>query len=181
MQRNRWLPLAGIALTIMLGACATVCLLALLLWQAASSIEISEPSPTASSTESLPVPTPVHRNPTDPERQTAETIAHTLVPQRDLLDLARRLQGLAPDQGLGAQTPAPTGYAMGDTETFWLHNVGAKAFFTSTATLQYETDHAYWWVEDGYRIPQADLAQSAEVFEKQTYPANRRIFNVVRF
>ena len=176
MQRNRWLPLAGIALIIILGACTAACLLAVMLWQATSSIEISGSSPTALIAESLPVPTPVHRNPTDPERQTAETIAHALVPQRDLTDLARRLQDPAQVPGLGAPTPTPKIYTVGDTETFWLHNVGAKAFFTTTATLQYETEHAYWWVEDAYRIPQADLAQSADTFENQTYPANRRLF-----
>ncbi len=176
MQRSRWLPLAGITLIIILGTCATACLLGVLLWQAGSSIEKNGPSPTALASESLPVPTPVHRDPIDPERQTAETIAHTLVPQRDLEDLARRLQDLGPDPALATASPVPTVYAVGDTETFWLHNVGEKAFFTATATLQYETANAYWWVEEGYRIPQTDLAQSADTFENQTYPTNRLLF-----
>ena len=176
MQRNCWLPLAGIALTTVLAVCVTVCLLAVLLWRAVPSVDTSGPSAADSSPEPSPVPTLVRRQPNQLVRQTAETIAHTLIPQRDLSDLARRLQEPAPDPEHVVPSPTPPAYMVGNKETFWLHNVGAKAFFTATATLRYETDHAYWWVEDGYRIPQADLAQSANAFENQTYPTHRRLF-----
>ena len=176
MQRNRWLPLAGIALLLMLGTCATVCLLAILLWQAASSLEADIPPVTASNPQPPPIPTLVHQQPTDPERQTAQAVTQALIPERDLMDLAQRLQDLSPDPELPTSSRTLTAYEPGDTETFWLHNVGERAFFTVTAALQYETTHAYWWVEDGYRIPQTDLAQSAGAFESQTYPTNRRFF-----
>ena len=176
MQRNRWLPLAGIALSLIFVTCATVCLLAILLWQAASSLETYFPSPITSNPQPPPIPTLVHRQPTDPERQTAQAVSRTLIPERDLMDLAQRLQELLPDTELPTSSRTLTAYELGDTETFWLHNVDAKTFFTTTATLQYETTHAYWWVEDGYRIRQKDLEQSAHAFENQTYPINRRLF-----
>ena len=176
MQRDRWLPLAGIALTLMLGTCAAACLLAALLWQAAPSFVADSPPAATPSPQPAPIPTLAHQQPTDPERQTAEAVARAPVPQRDLADLARRLQGLAPDWELTTPSRTAPSYELGDKETFWLHNVGARAFFTATATLQYETDHAYWWVEDGYRIPRAELELSATAFESQTYPTNRRFF-----
>jgi hypothetical protein len=70
----------------------------------------------------------------------------------------------------------PPEYDVGDRQTFWVHDVEAISFFTSTASLQYETPHAYWWVEEGYEIPADDLEWSAQRFENQTYPTNRRYF-----
>ena len=176
LQRNCWLPLAGIAFTLALAVCAIICLAAALLWQTAPAMEKSGQSVTASVPAPPPIPTLVQRQSSHPERQTAERIAHTLIPERDLSDLARRLLDLALDPAYAASSPTPTAYELGDTEAFWLHNVGAKSFFSATATLQHETDHAYWWVEDGYRIPGEDLARSADAFENQTYPTNRRLF-----
>jgi len=176
LQRNRWIPLAGIAFSLIVGTCVSVCLLAILFWQVASSLPASAPSETITIQQPTPDPTLLRRQPTDHERQTAEAIARAVIPDRDLPDLAHRLQGLSPDVQLQTSSQTPPAYEVGDTETFWLHNHGAKAFFTATATLQYETPHAYWWVEDGYHIPQTDLAQAAGTFENQTYPTNRRLF-----
>jgi immune inhibitor A len=176
LQRNRWIPLAGIAFSLIVGTCVSVCLLAVLFWQVASSLPASAPSETITIQQPTPDPTLLRRQPTDHERQTAEAIARAVIPERDLPDLAHRLQGLSPDVQLQTSSQTPHAYEVGDTETFWLHNHGAKAFFTATATLQYETPHAYWWVEDGYHIPQTDLAQAAGTFENQTYPTNRRLF-----
>jgi hypothetical protein len=125
--------------------------------------------------ESAPVLAPARRQPLAPERQTARALAQTSLPDRDLAELARRLQGLSlssqqVDRGISS------GYEIGDSLEFWLHNVSSNAFFTATATLEYETPHAYWWVEEGYQLSQSGLENSARNFETRTYPTNRSVF-----
>jgi hypothetical protein len=104
-----------------------------------------------------------------------------------LIDLARRLQGITEPLSADARggetslTAAPV-YAVGDATRFWVHDVRDNSFFTSTAILEYETPHAYWWVEDGYmgdgrgKVNAEALARSAERFENQTFPTSRRYF-----
>ena len=109
------------------------------------------------------------------ERETARVVSHSTLPQRDLLELAYRLQGLSPSLTTKDSDNPPT-HELGDEETFWLHNVNSNSFFTAIATLRYETAHTYWWVEEGYQISQAALEKSAWNFENHTYPTNRRVF-----
>jgi immune inhibitor A len=115
------------------------------------------------------------RQPSADERKTADLVRDATIPQRDLVDLAHRLQDISP----ALTTPLsdnPPDYELGDAETFWLHNVNSNSFFTATASLRYETPHAYWWIEQGYHIPETALKQAAWNFENQTYPINRDIF-----
>jgi hypothetical protein len=138
------------------------------------------PAPAHSSAKSFPaepafVATPVRRPPLPPELYTARALAQTSLPDRDLTGLAARLQGLSLSADQPASGTAST-YQLGDRQTFWLHNVNTSAFFTATATLEYETAHAYWWVEEGYDIGETALERSAQNFETRTYPTNRRVF-----
>jgi hypothetical protein len=125
--------------------------------------------------EPASVPTPVRRQPLAPELQTARAIAQASLPDRDLAELAQRLQGLSLS-GQQGTSGVLSGYRLGDRLTFWIHDVDANAFFTATATLQYETPHAYWWVEEGYEVGQRALDRSAQNFETRTYPTNHRVF-----
>ena len=96
---------------------------------------------------------------------------------RDPLALAQRI--LRPAQPIprvvNATSPA---YRIGDRAGFWVSD-GTQAtpvHFILTATLRYVTPHVYIWVQDDYLFDQATLARSAERFETQTYPTNRRYF-----
>ena len=120
-----------------------------------------------------PVPEVVQRPALSAEAETARRVAGASLPQRDLQALAQRLQGLAAPPPANEQ---PVDYDLGDTKVFWLHDVHSNAFFTATASLAYETPHAYWWIEDGYRVSQRDLERSARNFETKTYPTNRQAF-----
>jgi immune inhibitor A len=102
-------------------------------------------------------------------------VAHTILPKRDLVDLAYRLLDISPPLTKPLYDQ-PLVYELGDAETFWLHNVNSNSFFTTTALLRYETPHAYWWIEQGYQIPETDLEQAAWKFEHQTYPTNQALF-----
>jgi immune inhibitor A len=174
LKRKPWLIFLGIALALgTLCAClAVVGMAGLIFWTnaAPSAAVLVDRQATE---ELLPVPDLMRRQPTPAERETGLRAASTTLPPRDLLALARSLQGLAEPP---STAPVPPDYELGDTEAFWLHNVHTNSFFTATATLSYETPHAYWWIEEGYDVPARDLQSSAERFEERTYPTNHRLF-----
>jgi hypothetical protein len=125
--------------------------------------------------EPTPCPELFVRQPTAAESETAKRVEQVQVPQRDLVELARRLGG-KPDLALAVTGAQPPGYELGDSLGFWVLDEGTTSYFTATATLQYATPHAYWWVQDSYDVPSEDLEDSAEHFETKTYPTNRRLF-----
>ncbi len=124
--------------------------------------------------------TPVVIRPTDSvaavqvPRDTLETLENTVVPVNDLRELAQRLEGKGP---IPKTLNAPTGtLTVGTRERFWVTNVDSDTNFQIEATLQYITDHLYFWVEDGIRFDADDLAMLAETFENDIYPTNRAFF-----
>jgi immune inhibitor A len=173
VKPNRWLIPLVATMAAVLCCCLLVAGLGAYWWvhdalQAAVDVPIltQEPSPS---------PAVIRRTPEPVELETADAIAHSALPQRDLLDLAHRLGGL-PEPLAANQVGVPPAYGLGDSQVFWLHSAAANAYFTATASLRYETEHAYWWIEDGYEVPAEDLQTSALTFENQTYPTNHRYF-----
>lgn len=98
-------------------------------------------------------------------------------PGREPLDLAVRLRGLSAATPLVAPVAASP-LVAGYSETFWILDQRTAQLFQTQATLRLVTDHAYWFVETDMadRAPQADIAQSASVFENRTYPLIHRYF-----
>lgn len=105
--------------------------------------------------------------------ETLETLSNTIVPSNNPIELAERLRGLNNIQEL---VPDYTDYQVGDSSTFWGTNVDTNESFQIYANLAYETPHAYFWIEDGVRYQQNDLAQLVETFEDEIYPTNREFF-----
>ena len=106
---------------------------------------------------------------------TEELLAETNVPTRDRLDLARRFK--LSDQPIPVVVNrTPPVYQVGDQETFWVGESDTLRHFEVTATLRYVGAHSYWWVEDSYDVPDADIAASAETFENSIYPTDRAFF-----
>ena len=103
---------------------------------------------------------------------TEEAIASTVIPARDLADLARRLGGVdvIPSP---PQTPVRD-YQLGDTDTFFIH--GDFNVFTIDATLHYVNDTAYMWVENGVSTNQDRLQVIADRFETEVYQQVRDVF-----
>jgi immune inhibitor A len=103
---------------------------------------------------------------------TLDTLRNTVVPVNDLLDLPCRLNGKC-----DIPETLPSGpYQLGDRQTFWATNMSTNQNFQSNTSLQYLTDHAYFWVEDGVEVDQGDMAAFMNVFEDQIYPTNRAFF-----
>jgi immune inhibitor A len=106
---------------------------------------------------------------------TEKLLAETNVPTRDRLDLARRFK--LSDQPIPVVVNrTPPVYQVGDQETFWVGESDTLRHFEVTATLRYVGAHSYWWVEDSYDVPDADVAASAETFENSIYPTDRAFF-----
>ncbi len=59
---------------------------------------------------------------------------------------------------------------------FWVSNVDTNENFQITANLEYVTDHAYFWIEDGVSFDARELQRLGDAFENQIYPTNREFF-----
>jgi immune inhibitor A len=174
MRRHNWWLILGIGLPLVLCLYLALCgVTGFVLGRTASTqADLAEPVSDAAPT---PLVTPTARHSLPAEWETARTVAQTVLPERDLLDLGYRLQGL-PKPLAWQPAENPPIYQVGDTRVFWVHDVQANDYFTTTAALRYATPHAYWWIEEGYDVPERDLERSALNFEEITYPTSRQLF-----
>lgn len=108
---------------------------------------------------------------------TEQLLLQTILPERDQRLLAMRLKHK------GQEIPkvvseTPFDYQVGDTDTFSVtdNQSTPPLQFDVTASLQYITDHSFWWVQEGFDVNQEALQRSAERFENGTYPTNRAFF-----
>jgi immune inhibitor A len=106
--------------------------------------------------------------------ETLETLANTNLPIHNPVDLAERLKGIK-DIPLTLDPP-PATLQVGAEDTFWTSNLDNNQHLEVNATLQYVTDHLYFWVQDGLRYDSDALAELAETFEHQIYPTDRAFF-----
>jgi immune inhibitor A len=172
--RRRWLLYLGLTLGFLMVCYFAACGITGFLWGRATK-EWAGPPRVQGPGEPTPEAPPSQRLPSTAEEETLHALAEVTLPRRDLVDLAQRLGGLSiSEDALSAGDPP--GYDLGDREVFWVHDIGASRYYTASATLAYETDHAYWWLEEGMEVGQPGLARSAQNFEEITYPTTRRLF-----
>jgi len=130
----------------------------------------------AQTLESTPVvgrPTPGSED-TQVSEETLKALKETVVPENDLPDLARRLEG---KQNIPATVePPPTSLEVGAQKEFWVTNGDTNENFRISATLRYVTDHVYFWIQDEVPYDPEDVQALAETFENQIYPMNREFF-----
>ena len=99
--------------------------------------------------------------------------------QRDLYDLTRRLkQHSATPISPYIRATSPD-YSVGRVDTFFVAQA-TSGYFPMKATLMFKTSHAYWYVQQGTKIPldklMANLRISAADFEDHVYPTDHRAF-----
>jgi hypothetical protein len=125
-----------------------------------------------------PVPTPaITREPVgDVGAETERLLETTVIPVRDLHNLAIRLRGLPPDTPRTINPEGSPDYEIGTRRLFHVSNVDTDEQFDIYANLEYKTDHVYMWVEEGVRFNRSKLESAAELFEEQTYFTNRDFF-----
>ena len=106
--------------------------------------------------------------------ETVNILDNEIVPENSPAELAVRLGGVdyvpetLPDEN------AP--YDVGARKEFWVANLDSNTNFKVSATLQYETEHAYFWIGDSVDFRALDLEELAEAFENHIYPTNREFF-----
>jgi immune inhibitor A len=150
----------------------------------ASSPVIIRPQPSTSTPDGLIIPDTTQTalltstpqgmiNASSVSTETLHTLDNTFIPLNDLIELANRLhhQDVLPTQ-FTALTPVRQ---VGEQEEFWVGDGEVKNFRVQ-ATLQYVTNHAYFWIEDSVSYRQSDLATLADTFEQKIYPTDREFF-----
>ncbi len=129
----------------------------------------------ATSTPSAPIVverSPVSEIPVD----TLDALEKAIVPPNYLPEIACRLKGVC---NIPETVDAPTNRKIGDTDTFWairMNPDGTDENFEVKATLQYVTDHSYFWVQDGVTYDHNDMVRLMDTFENKIYPTNRTFF-----
>lgn len=131
------------------------------------NFDATTPTPSAPIVVERP---PVGEVPTD----TLTTLQNTIVPPNNIPEIACRLKGIC-EIPLTLDSPAAP-RQIGETDTFWATNVGTNENFEVEATLEYVTDHAYFWVENGVKFNEDDMIELMDTFENQIYPTNREFF-----
>lgn len=124
---------------------------------------------------------------TDPENKpsriiikttdTLSTLQNADVPESDIADLARRLEGKSVIPPTFIQEIEPI--EIGTKEMFWVNKADGSELneiFQIQATLEFVTDHAYFWIEEGSSFKYQDLESLARSFENEIYPTNRTFF-----
>jgi hypothetical protein len=106
--------------------------------------------------------------------ETLEALKSVEIPQNDLRELAKRLEG---KENIPLTVPPPSSsYQVGTKQSFWVTNVDTNENFQIETTLQYETDGVYFWIQDGVSFQADELQQLVETFENKIYPLNRTFF-----
>ena len=108
-----------------------------------------------------------------PGAETLALLETTIVPQRDLVDLARRLKGVTDIPTPPASAPP---LQVGDVVSFWAENLSEDYAFQLEAELAYATPHVYMFVEVGQDVDVEALAASAERFESRILPKIHEVF-----
>jgi len=131
------------------------------------NLNISTPTPSAPIVVERP---PVEEIPTD----TLNILENTIVPENNIPEIACRLDGKC---NIPLTMEGPTEpRKVGDTDTFWATDVGTNENFEVDATLQYVTDHSYFWVQDGVSYKDDEMKELMDAFENKIYPTNRAFF-----
>ncbi len=191
-NRSAWLiVITGLIVACLCFATAGAGLTYMALQAAAQSGVASRPGslPTGGRTTSAPVAAPtVARTPVAgnaPINSTYQTLATAVLPREDLADIAVRYKGVPASEAQISCPALAKGYEVGDTRTFTLSNQDDNTQFTVTAELQYETPHAYMWVQiepERVRLNLNRLRQAANDFENKIRrgPHRRRLLLIGR-
>ncbi len=104
--------------------------------------------------------------------ETLRQLEETVIPEADIVDLARRFNAVDVD----SIHVVVRVYQIGDQDTFYVSNTDANTMSKITARLVAMGDHAYIWVEGGGDFPQSDLDWLTRSFDTQVYEPTRELW-----
>ncbi len=105
---------------------------------------------------------------------TLEIFKNTNIPVYDPIELAERLEQKT-DLPLALEYQDKS-YRIGDHDSFWVMDSESNENVRVQATLEYITEHVYFWVDDGVRFNSRDIADLVNTFENNIYPTTRAFF-----
>lgn len=106
--------------------------------------------------------------------ETQKTLNDNLVPNNDLRELAMRLKGIKDiPETINEKV---VDYKLGDEKVFNALDTDTNENFKVTTKLAYETDHAYFWIEEGVKYDKARVKKLGDLFENQIYTTDREFF-----
>jgi immune inhibitor A len=94
--------------------------------------------------------------------------------ERDQVVLAEALKNIGDVPTVARTTPLDV--KVGDSQAFWVANVIEDTNYLVTATLRYAGPRVLMYVDETMEVDQADIEQSAKLFENQIYPRNHELF-----
>ena len=131
----------------------------------ATATATPEPTPTPA-----PAATALEAKPPPPEWEVTR-------PARNLSALAARFGRLDPALvAASAKKPRP---ALGEERSFWVASEKGSGYDQVRATLAEVSQHAYFFVENGLSVAEADLARSVADFEEIVFPSVAKHFGSV--
>ncbi len=129
-------------------------------------------APTAAPTgapSATPEPTPIAV-----DLETYQLLESVVPPFADPVDLAVRLAGVTGDIPATLEPPSSP-LSPGAHAQFWITN-SADENVQVPATLDFVTEHAYFWVQDDVQYDPQDLEGLAQTFDSRIYPTTRNFF-----
>jgi hypothetical protein len=173
MTKNRTNTLTTAAGMIVLLCC--ICALAAgLTGFGYRALRSSLPAPLPSNVTPTPEPQIIFLPPGSTSTETLEILRNTIVPSNNPRELACRLKGLCSVPAVIADSAARR--YVGDTDSFWVHNLDTNENNRVQATLRYVTPHVYFWVQDGVQVNEGEVKALADEFENNIYPITREFF-----
>jgi hypothetical protein len=96
------------------------------------------------------------------------------LPPSNLRELAERLEG---KQNIpNTVEVSDDEFGIGSQHVFWVSNVDSNENHQINTTLQYATDHVYFWIQDGIEFDFEALKTLVDTFENEIYHRNRQFF-----
>ncbi len=144
--------------------------------QPTQALPLSNSTPVPSLGEDTPKATgTIREDPLNDLQRNLQVFETSQVPIYDPFDLAIRLTGqdILPRQMDGA----PILYQTGDQQIFYVVDNDTNEIFQVQATMQYETEHVYFWIDNRVNsYSKKDLQKLVETFENQIYQTTRAFF-----
>lgn len=105
--------------------------------------------------------------------ETLHALNATKVAIRDYAKIAQKYEGMTSFQ---MQNPGPPRkYKIGDQEQFIILNDDTEEKSNILATLRYETEHVYFWIENQVPYELSDVQSLCNDFEERIYPNTRKM------
>ncbi len=134
----------------------------------------TSPAPTTSLADStLAAPVDAKSGDANPSQVAGKAAfgdVRTVPPDADVARLAVELVPGLTWEAVKDATPPVDRTQIGDLETFWLIDLAAEEAHRPEFELRLITEHANWYVQSGLDVPQEDLTQAGNYFEKEVYP-----------